>query len=303
MGEPAKSTGGGRDFRTELSHMLGKLETLPTLPTIVYELNRLINDPMSSASDISKVMERDQSLTAKVLRLVNSAYYAIPGGVTNLQRAIAYLGYDTINQLVMSATVFQTLNKSQLARFDLGAFWKHAMGVAMAAETIAKWTKHKNPSDCFTCGLLHDLGKVALYQVAPKILDEVVQKAQKEGISVIEAENQLEGVPHTVVGAMLAKLWKLPAIIENSVLYHHEFDVKKRSTLSADLNQAIDIVFLGNSMIHELQFGDSGHNQKIPADEILLKRLNLNSAQMPLVMKDVARVLTNADDFLKIIAG
>lgn len=301
MGAAAKAE--GRDFRAELGQMLSKLEALPTLPTIVYELNRLINDPMSSASDISKVMERDQSLTAKVLRLVNSAYYAIPGGVTNLQRAIAYLGYDTINQLVMSATVFQTMNKSQLSQFDLPAFWKHAIGVAMTAETIAKWTKYKNPADCFTCGLLHDLGKVALYQVASPMLDQVAQKAADDKITMVEAESRVGSVPHTVIGAMLAKVWKLPPIIENAALYHHENDIKRRPVLNSDLHHAIDVVALANSMIHEMQFGNSGHNQPVPIDENLLKRINLNEVQKPLIMKDVVRVLGNADDFLRIIAG
>src|SRR4051812_46579450 len=87
-----------------------RLDELPTLPTIVYELSKVINDPMSSTADIEHIMAGDQSMTAKVLRLANSAYYAIPGGVANLQRAIAYIGYDAIHQLVLSASIINALD-------------------------------------------------------------------------------------------------------------------------------------------------------------------------------------------------
>src|SRR5437868_2853828 len=124
-----------------------RLDELPTLPTVVYELSRVINDPMSSTSDVEKIMANDQSLTIKVLKLANSAYYAIPGGVTSLQRAIGYIGYDTINQLVLSASIMKALDAQTSEQFNLNEFWKHAIGVAMAAETTARFVHYKTPSD------------------------------------------------------------------------------------------------------------------------------------------------------------
>src|ERR1700745_3382504 len=89
--------------------IVARLDELPTLPSIVYELSRIIKHPMSSTSDVEKIMSNDQSLTAKVLRLVNSSYYAIPGGVSSLSRAIAYIGFDTVNQLVLCASILKAL--------------------------------------------------------------------------------------------------------------------------------------------------------------------------------------------------
>src|SRR5476651_2412480 len=111
--------------------IVDRLDELPTLPTIVYELSRVINDPMSSTSEIEKIMANDQSLTTKVLKLANSAYYAIPGGVTSLQRAIAYIGFDAINQLVLSASIMKALDAKASANFEPMQFWKHSIGVAM----------------------------------------------------------------------------------------------------------------------------------------------------------------------------
>ena len=86
--------------------LTSRLDELPTLPNIVYELSRVINDPMSSTKEVEALMANDPSLTAKVLKLVNSAYYAIPGGVTSLGRAIAHIGFDTVNQLVLCASMW-----------------------------------------------------------------------------------------------------------------------------------------------------------------------------------------------------
>ena len=156
------------DKPSTTEEILLKVDELPTLPSIVFELNQIINDPLSAAADIEKVMLNDQSLTSRVLKLVNSAYYAIPGGVSNLKRAIIYLGFDAIQQLVLTASVLDTVatdSDEAAGQLDLGQFWVHSMGVAMASEVIAKHVKHQSPADLFTAGLLHDLGKVALHMI------------------------------------------------------------------------------------------------------------------------------------------
>jgi putative nucleotidyltransferase with HDIG domain len=297
MGEAAKNL----TSKPEVEVLLHKLESLPTLPSVMYELNRLINDPTSNAGDVTKVMEKDQSLTVRVLKVVNSAYYAIPGGITSLHRAIAYLGYDTINQLVLAASVFKVMNRVSASKFNLNEYWKHSVGVAMTAETLAKWCNHKNPAECFTGGLLHDVGKLALYHVASNDWDAIVNEAKEKNITVTAAETNLHFLSHTEVGALLAKLWKLPPVIESVILNHHEQNLSKR-VASAEINHTVDIVILANKMVHDLDFGNSGHNQKIPVDGTLLKRINLNSIQLPLILKDVLRNLSNADDFIKIIS-
>jgi putative nucleotidyltransferase with HDIG domain len=287
--------------KPEVEDLLRRLESLPTLPSVMYELNRLINDPTSSAGDVTKVMEKDQSLTGKVLKVVNSAYYAIPGGITSLHRAIAYLGYDTINQLVLAASVFKTMNKTSKSKFNLNDYWKHSVGVAMTAETLAKWCNHTNPSECFTGGLLHDVGKLALYHVAPDYWDAIVSEAFAKNITVTASELNLNIMSHTEVGALLVNVWKLPSVLEYIISYHHELNLAKRHCPQEN-NHTIDIVALANKMVHDLDFGNSGHTQKFPADGNLLKRINLNSIQLPLILKDVLRNLSNADDFIKIIS-
>jgi HD-like signal output (HDOD) protein len=280
-----------------------KLNELPTLPTIVYELSQAINNPMSSTKTVEKLMEKDQSLTAKVLRLANSAYYAIPGGVSTLARAIGFLGFDTVNQLVLSASIIKSLKVQGPSKFDLNQFWVHAMGVAMAAETIGKHLKLRSPTDIFTAGLVHDIGKVALCIVDPEVVAQASTHATTNNTSYFEAETKLGFPSHTNIGQILTKKWNLPMSIQYVVMYHHQMDAAKRTGCTADINKSIDIVFLANTLINNLQFGNSGHSKiQDPAPEVM-DRLGLKAEDMPPLIEAIKKNLESADGFLKVIQG
>lgn len=278
-----------------------RLDELPTLPTIVYELSRVINDPMSSTSEIEKIMSNDQSLTTKVLRLANSAYYAIPGGVTSLQRAIAYIGFDAINQLVLSASIMKALNAKESVNFEPSQFWKHSIGVAMASETTAKFVHHKTPSDLFTCGLVHDMGKVALYIIEPEVFAETLAYAKEKNVTVSEAEIALGAPKHTAVGRELAGKWKLPQLIQMTTSHHHQKEPAGRGTISQEMNLFVDIVFISNLLIHALQFGNSGSTKVINVPNEVVGRLNLNPDKLKELIAKIKLSIASADNFLKII--
>jgi HD-like signal output (HDOD) protein len=282
--------------------ILSRLDELPTLPTIVYELSQVINDPMSSTSDVEKIMANDPSLTATVLRLVNSSYYAIPGGVSSLARAIGYIGFDTVNQLVLSASILKALEVKKPARFDLNEFWKHAIGVGVAAETIANFVNHAMPADLFTCGLVHDMGKIALYTLEPDLMVSVYQKCEADGMSYLEAEGALGLVPHVQIGSMLAKKWALPLGIQEAIRHHHEKEHGARGGLTADAHRNIDIVYLSNLLVHALKFGYSGHARVLGAPRETLERLALNPDQdLKTLLHEIKNNLNKASDFLRIL--
>lgn len=280
-----------------------RLEELPTLPTIVYELSRVINDPMSSTSDVEKIMANDQGLTLKVLKLANSAYYAIPGGVSSLQRAIGYIGYDTIHQLVLSASIIKALETKQDAGFDLNQFWKHSIGVAMAAETTARFVHYRTPADLFTCGLVHDMGKVAIHIIAPEMFTETLAHAKEHNLTLQEAEEKLGNAKHVVIGRELGTKWKLPAAIQSSVAHHHQRDVSRRGPMSSEMNLVVDIVYLSNLLIHALQFGNSGHSKVLGVPKDVLDRMQLTPDRLKELIAKIRESITNADNFLKIIGA
>lgn len=283
--------------------IIEKLDELPSLPAVVYELSRVINDPMSSTSDVEKIMANDQSLTIKVLRLANSAYYAIPGGVTSLQRAIGYIGFDTINQLVLSASIVNALNAKTSDQFNLTEFWKHAVGVAMACETTARFVHYRTPSDLFTCGLVHDMGKVAHYLVSPETFLATITFAKANAISLHEAEVQLDSPRHTHLGHELALKWKLPSLIQASAGHHHEKETNLRAGISSEMNNVVDIVYLSNLLIHALHFGNSGHDKVLGVPKNVIERMRLTPDKLKDLIAKIRESISNADAFLKIIGS
>lgn len=287
-----------------MNAIVNKLEELPTLPAIVYELSKVISDPMSSTTDVEKIMANDQSMTTKVLKLVNSAYYAIPGGVSSLARAISYIGFDTVHQLVLSASILSALDTKQEDDFDLNKFWEHSIGVGIAAETLAKFVNHPAPADLFTCGLVHDMGKIAMLQADAKEMVKISAQARANKMSYFEAEEAMEAPHHTVVGQMLAEKWNLPTLIQAVIKNHHQRDPRKRGGISAELSQTVDIIYLANLFTHALKFGDSGHAKIHGAPKDVMERMQIDAAKdfKPLI-KDIKVNLEKADEFIRVIGG
>jgi HD-like signal output (HDOD) protein len=285
------------------TEILNKIHDLPTLPSIIYEIRSVIDNPMSSTADVEKVMENDPSFTTKILKLANSAYYAIPGGVTQLSRAVAYLGFDTVHQLVLSASIIDILKVKASPYFHPVDFWKHSLGVAIAAETIAKFVNYPVPADLFTCGLVHDIGKLALFSVAPDLMTAVVDEAHDHHITYREAEERLGLPSHTQIGHQLSAKWKLPLAFQCCVKYHHQKNLEERDgSLTPASHLLIDIVLLANVLCHAMKFGNSGHPVIAGAPKEVLKRLGLEEGFSFTKLLQVINVqMQHGETFLEIL--
>jgi putative nucleotidyltransferase with HDIG domain len=265
MNHTAKKIFGENQWADEL---LDQLDQLPTLPAIGVQINELMNDPSSSAKDIADLLRQDPALTSKLLRLVNSSYYSIPGGVTDVRRALTFLGFNTVSQLILGLSVFSAFEEKSPDLFSFSSFWKHSVGSAVAAEVIAKRLSYPKPSDVFACGLLHDLGKLVLSEFSSDAFSAQLKDCRESGISLIEKESESEFPSHAHVGAMVARHWGLPNLIELSLRYHHEeapaglTDLEKKACLS---------VRLGNLLCHRKKMGASG---SVYSDEMLEELLN-----------------------------
>lgn len=199
--------------------------TLPTIPVILSALNEAISDPESSASDIASIISRDPPTATKVLRLANSAYYGLRSKVNTINHAVTMLGFNIIRNLVLTATVFDISTKNNIAGlFDMEKFWRHSLGVAVAARIIARETfpKAVNLGDeFFICGLLHDLGKIILGEHVQKKFEEALLSSRDRSIPLFEAEGDVIGCTHAQVGGVLAKRWSLSGGVIAAVGHHH----------------------------------------------------------------------------------
>lgn len=246
-----------RQEPADYSEHLARLEEIPTLPLVAMKVTELLNDPQSSSADVASILEKDQALTAKILKLANSSYYSIPGGVTDVQRALSFLGFNTIAQLILGLSVVSVFSKLEMEDLTLLDFWKHALGVAVASEVLAKRLGFEKPEEAFTCGLLHDVGKLVLHEIDLPVLNQILREAKEKNCSFTQVEEEQEVVTHTFLGEAIAQRWGLPASIQNVARYHHA-SAEEMSHLEPSEKKLISLVSLANRLCVKNQLGHAG---------------------------------------------
>jgi HD-like signal output (HDOD) protein len=196
---------------------------LPFSPAILQKIfSQTGDDSASPLEEIAATIETDQGLTAKVLRMANSAFYGLQAQVTNVSRAIAVLGLNEIKSIVVAVGVAAMgRNKKPPEAFDLTAYWGHQLRVGMAAKLLAGLVHLDNPDDLFTSGLLHDLGKLLIAIHAPGDWLAIDAAAREDQLPVHEAEDAHWALEHGVVGSMTLKSWNLPPELTEPVNWHH----------------------------------------------------------------------------------
>ena len=281
-----------------VSQLVDKLRDIPTLSVVVTRLMELVNNPKTSTSQVAEILKRDQILSAKVLRLVNSSFYNLSIEVTDINKALGFLGFNTISVLVLGTSVFSSFEIKNAPYFNVLEFWKHSLGTALAAELLARKVKHPRPEDAFTCGLLHDVGKVALFKVGPNELKAAVEKALLDNISFLEAETAL-GLPgHPVLGERLAERWGLPVIIRKTIRYHHR-DIENMESIYPQMKPTIMLATLGNILCKRLELGVSGDRVKPEYPANYLKALQLSEEAIQEVEAKMPDEMERAQAFLQ----
>jgi HD-like signal output (HDOD) protein len=203
-----------------LRTVVGEVGALATRPTVYAELERVVADPAAGLAEVSAIVEREVSLTAKVLQVVNSSFFGLPRRVTTVGHAVAYLGANVIRALVLSHEIAGIASARPLpTEFSLAAHQEHAMRVAGLARRIAGGGGAAD--DAFLAAVLHDVGELLLATQRPDWLRESAALARDRGLPLHLAEAELFGASHAEVGAYLVGLWGLPSRIVEAVAYHH----------------------------------------------------------------------------------
>lgn len=201
---------------------LDRIDSLPTLPAIAMEMNKMLLDFDTSVSQLSNCVEKDQAMVSKILKLVNSAFFGLRGRVSSIPHAVVILGFNTIRNAVVSISIIDTFcTKKALEGFDFKNFWKHSVAVAVTSKYLAEKTRIHPADDCFVGGLLHDMGKIVLAQHFNDLFQKVWLAAKDGGKSFYDAEKSEISVDHARIGGYLAQKWQLPAGLVDAVRYHH----------------------------------------------------------------------------------
>lgn len=201
---------------------LDEIHELPTLSTVALQLSRMLQDINISAKDVAQVIQHDQSIVAKMLKLVNSAFFGFSTKVSSVQHALMLLGFNTVRNAVISIDVINVLNmRTKIKGFDISSFWKHAVGVGVISRYLDQATGNKFREDVFTAGIIHDIGKVVMAYYFSDRFQLVWEAMHQEGINFWDAEHRHFPLNHAEIGAELARRWHLPEIMRNTIGRHH----------------------------------------------------------------------------------
>jgi HD-like signal output (HDOD) protein len=226
---------------------------LPTLPTVVSKMIELVDSPRTSAASLARLISSDQALTAKVLKLANSAYYGFPREISTVNMAIVVLGFNAVKEIGLSLSVFDIFKKTSTAEhFDVSRFWEHSVGCGVASRMLARNYRPAIAGEAFVAGLLHDVGKVILKQYFDSELAEIIRLQKEQTMTLEAAEAAVIETTHAQIGSWLAEKWNLPRIISETILHHHD-------PWEAVVEQEfIACVSLGDYLCHMSNTGQSG---------------------------------------------
>ncbi len=279
--------------KKDLASLLDGDVGLVSLPHIFTEINRVISDPRSSAVHVADVISKDPNLTARLLRMVNSAFYGFPSKIDTISRAVTVLGSKELSTLALGTSVLNIFNDIPADLVDMKSFWEHSVACGAAARMLGSYKNIANTERLFVAGLLHDIGRIIIYKNVPSAGREMLLHAQQTGCLLRSAEREVLGFDHGQIGAALMQKWKLPVILEQALGYHHQ-PTQSQHPLEAGLVHIADI------LINALMIGTSGERFVPPLIPEVWNELGLSTEiftkSVQLVDRQVAEILHNFFD-------
>lgn len=249
---------------TQVELILSQIDSLPTLPVVAMRLLEITASAETGAPEVTRLIESDQSLAARVLSVTGRA--AMGRKADTIERAVSLLGFNGVRSLVLSIQVFETFShrtEKQGSQFDRVGFWKHSLAVACAARLLAEYAKDggrsdwPKPEEAFVCGLVHDIGKVALDAIFPKTYERVVGAADSSRGNIADVEREVFGLDHTTAGRRLAVHWALPGAIGECIWLHHHLPASTPSQIEHP--DHVRLVQFADRLVRHVRIGYSGN--------------------------------------------
>jgi HD-like signal output (HDOD) protein len=214
---------GGDRVTDKIKEVLGAIDQLPTMPAVFRELEEALADPEANAQNLGDIIEQDMGMTAKILKIVNSAFFGLRRSISSPQEAVTYLGIDTVKSLVLVNSIFERARPLATRLLGLEDLWRHSLAVATAAKAIAlaEGASRAETDMVFVAGVLEDVGILVLAANFPEAYDRAAEVLLAEHVQLTTVEQEEFAVTHAEVGAYLLGLWGIPAPVLEIVNLHH----------------------------------------------------------------------------------
>lgn len=263
---------------------------LVSLPEVCIRVNEMMDDPVVNATDIGKVISQDTSLTARLLKIVNSAFYGFQARIETVSRAVTVIGLRELRGLVLAASAVESFSKLPNDVLNLVNFWRHSVYCGVIAQLLAQKCNVLHSERLFVAGLLHDIGKLVITNKMVKESREVIKRVESKKIFDFEAEQAVLGFDHAEVGGVLLKEWNMPESLCNSVMYHHRPKAAMEPTIE------ICIVHIANVLTIRAEHGITQNNLAPPIEDIALKMTGLTEDDFEQIFARAGTVFSEALD-------
>jgi len=238
----------------ELRNKLAAVEELPALPTIVSEINTLLSNPKTTATELGMVIKRDPAITARVLKITNSAFFALPKKITSVNMAIVALGFNTVRSIVLATSVMEVFKfKDANQALNQKKFWVYSMSVAASCRVLARNAGERRTEFAFISGLLHGLGRVVFAQFLTDDFNRTIEAAREQERPLWDVQRELLGVSDSDAGGVLLEIWQLDRILADAVKHQENpLEAPEDSRMLSCFN------LIASVLVRVLQLGESG---------------------------------------------
>ena len=238
----------------DIQELFNSSVEIPSLPDVYYEFKDAMDDPEGSFDEVSNIIATDPGLTAKLLRIVNSAYFGFPSKIETISHAIGVVGLEQLNNLVISTVIMERFKGIPDSVMNMDSFWRHSIACGLAAKIISSHREEINTERFFVAGMLHDIGRLIIALTTPFNILSVFMRCKSENIPRHEAEKDILEFTHADVGKLLLKNWSLPVFHQEVVGNHHQ--PEKNLTFAKEAS----IIHVADHIVNHLELGDSGES-------------------------------------------
>ena len=263
------------------------ISKIKPIPQIALKLLRMVRDDYYNMDDLGAEIKQDQIISAKIIRLCNSAYFKKSSNIDSIERALVVIGEKRLLQLVISASMEGYFN-SDVGGYSLckGGLFKHAVGTALICEKLASCNDKIRSDIAYTAGLLHDIGKIALDQFMDKAYPLFYRRTQENNETLVNVEKEVFGMNHTQVGGKLAEMWGLPERLIDVIKYHHKPEEAEHD------NDLIHLVYFADLLMSRFIVGQELERIDTDAFHSRLDKVGIKAEQLSEVIEEISEILS-----------
>ena len=277
-------------------------KNIPTLPQILEELIKRLSDVDSSLESIEGLIEIDQAITSRILKVSNKVEFLEPDEprITSVHDALHKIGLEHAKRISLNVSVLDLMENVEFPpTFRFASLWQHCLGVAVASSILAEELGYENPDQAYTCGLVHDIGKLIKIKFNQEEFCTEVQAAREGNMDLHDFEMINECLMHDTLGSLMMEFWQMPAELTAVIRYHHQGHRAMRVGVeSDDLNHLIDIVYLANLLVKKLEIGNSGHYVTKVASPEFIESLGLDEDRLIEIEHEILKKYEESSSFL-----